>query len=128
MTLATLASVAIGGALGATLRYAVSTWLASAAARGEFPWNTLLVNLAGTAILAVLTALALNGKGLGDAWQTLLGPGFCGALTTFSTVAVELVLLVRAGATNHAVLYGTVSFLGAVALVVAIFAGLRVGR
>lgn len=128
MTGSTLASVAIGGALGATVRYAVSIWLASAASRGEFPWNTLIVNFAGTAILAVLTALALNGKGLSESWQTFLGPGFCGALTTFSTVAVELVMLVRAGAMNHAVLYGTVSFLGSVAVVVAIFMGLRVGR
>lgn len=128
MTSATLVSVAVGGALGATLRFATSVWLASAAARGEFPWATLTVNFVGTGILAVLTALALSGKGVSEGWQTFLGPGFCGALTTFSTVAVELVLLVRAGAMNHAVLYGTVSFLGSVALVVAVFAGMRVGR
>lgn len=128
MTASTLASVAAGGAIGATLRYLVASWLASAAARGEFPWATLAVNLAGTAILAVLTALALNGRGVSDGWHTFIGPGFCGALTTFSTVAVELVLLVRAGAMNHAVLYGTISFLGSVGLVVAIFAGLRLGR
>jgi CrcB protein len=128
MSAQAFAAVALGGALGAVLRYTVTLLLASAATRGEFPWATLTVNFAGTALLAVLTALALNGRGLSDGWQIFLGPGLCGALTTFSTVAVELVLLVRAGATSQAVLYGAVSFAGSLAIVIAIFAGLRPGR
>ncbi len=113
--------VALGGALGATLRAAVALWLASSAARGEFPWATLAVNALGTAILALLAALALNGRALSDDLQVLVGTGFCGALTTFSTFAVELVLLARAGAVGNAIAYGATSLVGGLAIVLVVF-------
>jgi fluoride exporter len=125
MTWSLFAWVALGGALGATLRAAVAVWLASSVARGEFPWATLAVNALGTAILVMLAALALNGRALSDDLQLLVGTGFCGALTTFSTFAVEIVLLTRAGAVGTAIAYGAASLLGGLAIVLIVFRLIR---
>jgi fluoride exporter len=71
----------LGGAAGTLARAGVAEAIPHAS--GAFPWSTLLVNLAGTAILARLVATASR-------WRPLVGTGFCGALTTFSTFQVEL--------------------------------------
>ena len=68
--------VALGAAAGAPLRYLVSLWLPG-------PRATLLVNVAGSAVLG---ALVHPSPGV----AALVGTGFCGALTTFSTFAVEV--------------------------------------
>lgn len=117
--------VALGGAVGAMLRAGVAMWLASSAMRGEFPWATLLVNQLGTAILAVLAALGVSGRALPGDMQLLIGTGFCGALTTFSTFAVELVLLVRANAIGTAIAYGSASLVSGVTIVVVVFRMMR---
>lgn len=72
----TLLLVGVGGAAGAVVR-----WLVSRALPGRRA--TLLVNLAGSLLLGLLAATA-------PAPYALLGVGFCGALTTFSTFAVEV--------------------------------------
>jgi CrcB protein len=113
--------VALGGALGATLRALVAMWLASSSLRGEFPWSTFLVNALGTAILAVLAALATSGRAVQGDLQLFVGTGFCGALTTFSTFSVELVLLIRAGAVGTAVAYGSASLVSGLAIVLVVF-------
>lgn len=125
MSWAMVGWVALGGAVGAVLRAAVALWLASAVARGDFPWATLTVNAIGTAILAALAALSLAARPLSNDLQLLVGTGFCGALTTFSTFAVELVLLVRAGAIGTAVTYGITSLVMGLAIVVAVFKLIR---
>lgn len=117
--------VAVGGALGAVLRALVALWLAAAAVRGEFPWATFAVNALGTAILAVLAALGVSGRAVSSDLQLLVGTGFCGALTTFSTFAVELVLLARAGAVGTAIVYGSASLLSGLAIVLTVFRLLR---
>ncbi|MBM7508720.1 CrcB protein [Nocardioides salarius] len=72
--------VALGGAGGAALRWRLGARLDSAA----FPRGTLLANLAGSLLLGLLVGLALRGHAL-----ALLGTGFCGALTTYSSFAVQ---------------------------------------
>ena len=57
-----------------------------------FPWGTLVVNVVGSFVLGVVV-----GAGLGTAPLSLIGIGFCGAFTTFSTMATELALLWRDG-------------------------------
>ena len=120
-----IAWVALGGAVGAVLRAGVAVWLGSAVARGDFPWATLTVNAVGTTILAVLAALSVAARPVSSDLQLLVGTGFCGALTTFSTFAVELVLLVRAGAVGTAVTYGVTSLVMGLAIVIAIFKLIR---
>jgi CrcB protein len=113
--------IALGGALGAILRAAVAVWLAAAAVRGEFPWATLLVNLTGTAIFALLAAFALSGRPFTEDVLALVGTGLCGALTTFSTFAVELVLLFRAGAFGTGIAYAVASLVGSLVIVLLVF-------
>jgi CrcB protein len=81
-------AVALLCGLAATARYALSL----AASHDTFPWPTVVVNTAGTALLA--TALAANASGaLGDTAVVLIGAGVAGGLTTFSTLAVDAVRL-----------------------------------
>lgn len=77
----TVLLVAVGGAAGAAVRALVARTVVG---RGGASWHaTLLVNLAGSLLLGLLAAAA-------PAPYALLGVGFCGALTTFSTYAVEV--------------------------------------
>ncbi len=85
----TLVLVALGGAVGASLRYLVDVW--SRALLGpRFPVGTLVVNVAGSLLLGALAGATVAGP-LGAA----LGTGFCGALTTYSTFGADTVRLVR---------------------------------
>jgi CrcB protein len=88
--------VGVGGALGATVRYLVGVWLSDA----RYPVPTLVVNVLGSALFGLVLAVAA-----GDA-VLLFGVGLCGALTTFSTFAVDTVRLAaasRLAATGYAV-------------------------
>ncbi|MDX3109738.1 fluoride efflux transporter CrcB [Nonomuraea angiospora] len=93
----TVLLIVLGAALGAPLRY-----LADRAVQARhdtvFPWGTLTVNVAGSALLGFLIALPAGGGAM-----ALAGTGFCGALTTYSTFGYETVRLVEEGARFHAV-------------------------
>jgi CrcB protein len=69
-------------ALGGFIRYAIEYYLPAAGA-SAFPRATLIVNIAGSFLLGLV--LALPGES-----QVILGIGFCGALTTFSGVSLQL--------------------------------------
>jgi CrcB protein len=75
----TLLYVAAGAALGAPLRFALGRLL-----DGRLPWGTVAVNVAGSFLLGLASGLALTGAAM-----ALVGVGFCGALTTYSTFAVQ---------------------------------------
>ena len=91
--------LALAGGLGAAARFAVDG-VVRARRPGDFPWGTLVVNVTGSFLLGLLTGLVLAGAG--DAWRLLLGTGFCGGFTTFSTAAVDTVRLARRGALRAA--------------------------
>lgn len=82
--------VALGGATGAVARYAISTALAR---YGGFPWATLLVNALGSLLLGALMEACLHHPRWPPELRLLVGTGFCGALTTFSTFSVETLAL-----------------------------------
>ncbi len=117
-------AIAAGGALGALLRFWVSTavygWLGRA-----FPWGTLAVNLLGSAAMGVLYILLLERLTTGPEIRALLLVGFLGAFTTFSTFSIETFNLIEQAEIGKALLNVGVSV---VACVLAAWAGVILGR
>ncbi len=104
----TLSQVALGGAIGAVLRYLTGLALA-------FPFGTLAVNVVGSFLIGVLW-VALADRG---AWAALLITGVLGGFTTFSAFSLDTLRLVETGRAPMAALYVLASVtlsLGAVAL------------
>jgi CrcB protein len=89
------AAFVVAGAVGAPLRYALDGYV-SGRAKGAFPWGTFLVNASGSFALGILTGLALY-HAFPKTPKVVLGTGFCGAYTTFSTFTFETVRLVEEG-------------------------------
>ncbi len=89
-----LTLVAVGGAIGACLRYLTDQ--AFRRRDSAFPWGTLTVNVVGSLILGFLTGAALTGTDV-PILSSLVGIGCCGALTTFSTFGHETVRLFAEG-------------------------------
>ena len=119
----------VGGGLGTIARYLLSKWFNEQLWGQSFPWGTFFINVSGSFILGAAAVLIL--ERLPPAyqnWYLLLGTGFCGGYTTFSTFEWETYKLVRDGswwyATANAcgsLFAGFVGILMAVALVGAIF-------
>jgi CrcB protein len=108
--------VALGAAVGAPLRYLVDRALAGS----RFPRGTLVVNVAGSFLLGLLIGLPV------DAWvAALLGSGFCGALTTYSTFGWQTLTLAGEGARRLALANMVVSILAGL---LAAYLGLIAGR
>lgn len=84
MTLVDAALVALGAALGAPLRYLTNHWVRERLG-GTPAAGTLVVNVVGSVVLGLLVGAGVTGAPL-----ALVGIGFCGALTTFSTLALEV--------------------------------------
>lgn len=94
----TWVAIAAGAALGAMLRFATDRYFV--ARRGpEVPYGTFVVNMVGSLILSLLTGLTIGlSDGTTGGWALLtafLGTGFCGALTTFSGFAAQVLELSR---------------------------------
>lgn len=111
----TLLWVALGAAIGAPLRY-----LADRAfnAGRTYPWGTFAVNVTGSFLLAVLVSIPV-----GPVASQILGVGFCGALTTYSTFGLEWILQLRTRR-RVALVYGVASLSVGLA---AAFVGFAVG-
>jgi CrcB protein len=95
-----LAGVAIAGAIGALARY----WVDAVVVRVEpagMPVATLAINISGSFVLGVVTGLALY-HGFPSTSRVIIGTGFCGGYTTFSTFAYEVVSLAEKGRTRAA--------------------------
>ncbi|MBI1352838.1 MAG: fluoride efflux transporter CrcB [Acidobacteria bacterium] len=88
--------IAIAGALGAVARYGVSLWALRQFGSG-FPIGTLLVNLAGCFGLGFLAEVTLEDPTMSANVRAIVGTGFFGAFTTFSTFGVETFRAMEAG-------------------------------
>jgi fluoride exporter len=80
-------AVAVGGGAGATARYAAE--VAWPTPSGDFPWTILVVNAGGSALIGVLLVLITEAWTAHRILRPLIGTGFLGGFTTFSTFAVE---------------------------------------
>ena len=102
-----LAAVFAGGFAGAVARAALGEALPHEA--GRWPWATFVANLAGAFLLGYVTTRLQERLPLSAYRRPLLGSGFCGALTTFSTVQVELLDMLDGDHLALALAYAAVS-------------------
>jgi fluoride exporter len=95
--------VFFGGGTGSLLRYGLGQWLPSAINDRPFPLAILGANVLASAVLGV-AAGAFAGRLIGNDLRLLLGVGFCGGLSTFSSFSVDTLLLFQQGRLGVALL------------------------
>jgi CrcB protein len=105
-----LAAVAVGGAVGALLRFALTTWVPDG---DGIPWTTFAINLTGSAALAALAGL--RGVRTSPALAAGLGPGLLGGFTTMSAASEQTRALFDSGDAALATTYLLGSVLACVA-------------
>ena len=106
--------VALGGALGASLRHGANVLALKALGPG-WPWGTVFVNLAGGLAMGLLVGwLAFRGEAGAQTWRLFLGVGLLGGFTTFSAFALDAMVMIERKAFASAALYMGVSVAGAV--------------
>ncbi len=116
-TLLDIFLVALGGGAGAVTRYVIERAAAQRIA-APFPYGILVANVVGSFLLGVLLGSVTG------AWLVLLGVGYCGALTTYSTFAHDTMRLTEGGRMPVAVTNVVVSI---IAGLLAVSAGLALG-
>ena len=97
-------AVAVGGALGAIARYAVSTWIFQVSSH-KFPYATLTVNVLGSFVMGILFVVIIERSALPVEMRSLWMIGFLGAFTTFSTFSLDALGLWQNGHLFMALLY-----------------------
>jgi CrcB protein len=102
-SLALLGVIGIAGALGAVVRYVFGHFIAERSG-APFPSGTLLINITGAFLIALVFALSAK-KLLSPALQSMLATGFLGGYTTFSTMSWEGTQLARGGTNTRSLLY-----------------------
>lgn len=94
--MANIIPVVIGGALGALLRYFVSTFAVKHFGT-DFPYGTLIVNTIGSFLMVFFMILFFEKLNLSDSWRLFFTVGFLGALTTFSSFSYETIMFFEKG-------------------------------
>lgn len=94
--------VMIGGFLGATCRFTLGEWIHM---NNGFPLGTLLINLSGCFILGWFLTYVSQNKKIRPEFTLIVGTGFIGSFTTFSTFSVETLNLFQNGLIFMAILY-----------------------
>ena len=92
-------AVALGGSLGALVRYSLSQWVYR-----KFPMGTFVVNIAGCFLIGLLMAIAVKAKWPSPEVRAFLIAGFLGSLTTFSTFAYQTFELAKQDGLSPALL------------------------
>jgi len=91
-----LFAVAVGGAVGAILRFLVSNSVSAYWGR-EFPYGTMTVNVLGSLLMGFLFVVISSSPAISPSWRPLLLVGFLGAFTTFSTFSLDTLDLAMRG-------------------------------
>jgi fluoride exporter len=102
-----LAAIFAGGILGALARVWIARHLVSAG--DGWPWAIFLINVAGSIVLAYSVTRLQERLPQSAYRRPFLGTGFCGAFTTFSTMELEVLTLLRDGRVGLAIGYAAAS-------------------
>ena len=97
--------VAIGGGIGASLRYAISSWITYE----SFPIATISVNIVGSFILGII-ALGISQSLISTELALFLGVGIIGSFTTMSAFSVETIEMLQDGNVSSASIYVVMTF------------------
>ena len=94
--------IALGGALGSVARYWIALWALPISR--TLPWGTILINVAGSFLIAFFGTLTLQSgrHPLPETARLFVMVGFCGGFTTFSSFSLQTLDLLRSGATGRA--------------------------
>ena len=117
-------AIAGGGAIGALLRFWLSTGVYQWLGRG-FPWGTLVVNVLGSFLMGLLFVLFMERGLVSTEVRAAVLVGFLGSLTTFSTFSMETLTLIEQASYLKALLNAMASLL---VCLLACWAGLIFGR
>jgi fluoride exporter len=104
-----LAAIFAGGFVGAIARAELAQALP--VSTGQWPWATFSVNIVGAFLLGYFTTRLQERLPLSAYRRPLLGTGFCGGLTTFSTMQVELLKMLDTGDIALALAYALASII-----------------
>lgn len=115
--------VALGGGIGAALRYATIVGVGRIAS--GYPWATLAVNVTGSLLMGVLVGWLMRRGGTGEGLRLFLGVGLLGGFTTFSAFSLDFALLWQRGDIGSAFGYALISV---AASITALFAGFALVR
>ena len=114
--------VFLGGGLGSSLRYVIGRYLNSGS---MIPYGTFLVNVLGSLIIGIILGWAIKNESMNNPVNLLLGIGFCGGFTTFSSFSFENYSLLKTGDYWSFSIY----FFGSLLLgLLAVFTGMMISR
>ncbi|MEW5755783.1 MAG: fluoride efflux transporter CrcB [Pseudomonadota bacterium] len=117
-------AIACGGAIGAVLRFWMSSGVHALFGRG-FPYGTLSVNVLGCLLMGLLYVWLLERTALAAEWRAFVLVGLLGGFTTFSSFSIETLTLIESGELLKAVMNVLLSVLVCLA---ATWIGLTMGR
>jgi len=100
--------VALGGALGACIRYVMQECLQSGFK------TTLLINIIGSLAIGIFFGIAQKNSSFEQHWRLFLATGLCGGFTTFSAFSIENIWLLQEGKSTAAVTYIIISIFGGI--------------
>jgi len=106
MSFSIILAVAIGGAIGSMMRYGVNVFAGQILPQ-NFPWGTIIVNIAGSLAIGLIIELSALRWNLALPAQAFLITGILGGFTTFSAFSLDAILLLQRGQTVYAVTYAS---------------------
>ena len=114
--------IGVGAIFGANARYVIGYYFALRFGP-TFPFGTLFINITGSLLLGFVLTYLANRVGIDQGYRLLIGTGFMGAYTTFSTFSFETIALMQRGDWLPAIVNSVASLVGAL---LACFVGITV--